>query len=225
LYTFFKSKPKNKLSFFFFGLLVLSPIPYSLTRDTDSAHATRLILMLPSIIYFSYLGIKNLLTKYRYSILIVFLIYLFSFLSFWHYYYYHYPQESAAVWNTGMKEVIIDIDNYPNNTLVFSESYLSFVSHFLFYKPYIPKTGISLMNNLVKLENESFLGQILDNKYYFGKINWNNISLFPKDTIFIIPETEKNQIPSHFKLIKKIEKKYEMAQNFYIYQMNLNEIK
>ncbi|MDD4938307.1 MAG: glycosyltransferase family 39 protein [Candidatus Shapirobacteria bacterium] len=220
LFITFKTKQKNKLSLFFFWLLILSPIPYSLTRDSDSPNATRLILMSPSIIYFAYLGIKYIQQKYKGSIFLIILIYGLSCFSFWHYYYYHYPQESAAVWNTGMKEVIAVTNNYPQKTLIFSDSYLSFVSHFLFYHPYTLTPNISLMNNLQKIENRSFSGQVLDDKYFFGKINWNNFELIPQNSLIIIPETEKSQIPESFKLIEKINKKYEMAQNFYIYQFD-----
>lgn len=219
LFVTFKTKNKKKLSLFFFWLLILSPIPYSLTRDSDSAHATRLILMLPSIIYFAYLGIKYIYRKYRYSIIFIVLFYSLSFFSFWHYYYYHYPQESANVWNTGMKEVVAYTNNFPEKNLIFSDNYLSFVSHFLFYKPYFLESGTSLMNNLKQTENKSFYGQFLDNKYFFGKINWSDITLIPKNSLLIVPETENLQVPSSLKFIKKINKKYEMAQNFYIYEI------
>lgn len=220
LYSSLHQKKTNKLTLFFFYLLILSPIPFSLTRDSDYPHATRLILMLPSLIYFIFKGIKFIQKKFNYSIFIISFLYLISFINFWHYYYYHYPQESADVWNTGMKEVVLYTNNFTDKPIIFSDSYLSFVSHFLFYHPYNIKPKYSLSNNLVPYSNESFSGQLLDNKYYFGKINWTNLSSYPKDSIFVIPETEKSQVSPLLKLIEKISKKYEMAQNFYIYQFN-----
>ncbi|MFA6007179.1 MAG: glycosyltransferase family 39 protein [Candidatus Shapirobacteria bacterium] len=217
LFSYFSKNPKNKLSALFFWLFLFSPIPYALTRDSIGPHATRLILMLPSIIYFCYLGIKYILSKYPKSIYLIVLLYGLSFLNFWHYYYYHYPQESAAVWNTGMKEAVIDTNIYPNDDLVFSDSYLSFVSFFLFYHPYTFNSQDSLSNHLSQISNSSFSGQVIDNKYFFGHVNWTNLSNFPHDTVYIIPASEYkiNSFPG-YQIIKHIDKKYETQEGFYI---------
>lgn len=221
LFSYFFSKTKNKLSTFFFWVLIFSPIPYSLTRDTESPHATRLILMLPSVIYFSYLGIKFIQQKFRYSILLIFLIYCISFFTFWHYYYYHYPQESARSWNSGMKEAVIATNIYPDNTLVFSDNASSFVSFFLLYHPYILYPQNSLTTHLRQLTNPSFSGQEIDNKYYFGHIDWTNLSNFPSNTIYIIPSSEYTE--NSFKLFQKINyinRKYLDQEGFYLLKLN-----
>lgn len=214
---------KNKISCLFFWLLIFSPIPYALTRDSDFPHATRLILMLSSVIYFSYLGIKYLKTKFHYVLYLIIPIYAIFFINFWHYYSYHYPQDSARVWNMGMEEAVKVTNNYPNNTLVFSDSYLSFVSFFLYYHPYILKSGDSLDNHLKETSNHSFSGQVIDNKYYFGHINWTNLSNFPKDTIYITPSSEyKINSPQNYQIIKLIDKEYETQEGLYIIKNNEN---
>ncbi|HBP51236.1 MAG: hypothetical protein US68_C0002G0040 [Candidatus Shapirobacteria bacterium GW2011_GWE1_38_10] len=219
---FFKDK-KNKLSSFFFCLLIFSPIPYALTRDSDFPHATRLILMLPSIIYFSYLGIAYLRTKYRFFIFLLIPIYGIFFLNFWHYYNYHYPNESARVWNMGMEEAVITTSNYPDSPLVYSDDYLSFVSFFLYYHPYKLNQNDSLQNHLSQLSNDSFSGQQIDQKYYFGHVNWTNLSHFPQNTVYVIPASEYkiNSFPN-FRIIKKINKIYETQEEIYIIQHNEN---
>jgi hypothetical protein len=214
---------KNKISTLLFWLFVLSPIPYAFTRDSDYPHATRLILMLPSVIYFSYLGIQYLKTKLHYILYLIIPLYGIFFINFWHYYYYHYPQDSARVWNMGMEEVIKVTNNYPNNTLVFSDSYLSFVSFFLYYHPYLLNPGDSLSNHLKEISNHSFSGQTIDNKYYFGHINWTNLSNFPKDAIYITPSSEyKINSPQNYQIIKFVDKKYETQEGIYIIKNNEN---
>lgn len=214
----FKKKNIKKISLFFFLLFIFSPLPYSLTIDSDSPHATRLIIMLPTIIYFSFVGIQSIQKKYHNSIYPILIIYIFSIFSFWHYYYYHYPNESADVWGSGTKEAVIATNKYSQKNLIFSSNYSSFVSPFLFYRPYLLKTDTSILDSLKQASNDSFSGQILDNKYYFGNINWNNLTQLPKNSLIIVPEAEKNQVPGALKIIEKINKKYEMASNFYIYE-------
>lgn len=223
LFFYFKSSPKNKISTLFLCLLVLSPIPYALTRDTDFPHATRLILMLPSIVYFSYLGIAYLIKKYPKSIFIVVLVYGMSFLNFWHYYSYHYPQESARAWNTGMEDAVLSTNKYQNRTIVFSDDYISFVSLFLFYRPYKLDFNNSLESHLKQITNDSFSGQVIDNKYYFGHVNWTNLSKFPEDTIYVLPSSEYNvnAFPS-YQVLDHIEKKYATQEAFYIIKKHEN---
>lgn len=223
LFSYFLSNSKNKISTLFLCLLILSPIPYALTRDTDTPHATRLILMLPSIIYFCYLGIAYLIKKYPKSIYLIVLIYGISFLNFWHYYFYHYPQDSARVWNTGMKEAVISTNKYPENTLVFSNDYISFVSLFLYYHPYKLDFNNSIESHLKQITNDSFSGQVIDNKYYFGHINWTNLSKFPQNTIYILPSSEYNvnAFPS-YRVLDHVEKKYATQEGFYVIKNHEN---
>jgi hypothetical protein len=111
-------------------------------------------------------------------------------------------------------------NKYSQKNLIFSSNYSSFVSPFLFYRPYYIKPNTSILDTLKQASNNSFSGQILDNQYYFGTINWSNLSNMPPNSLFIVPEAEKNQVPTTLKLIEKIDKKYEMATNFYIYEFN-----
>jgi len=220
LFATFLPKVKNKLSLLFFWILVLSPIPYSLTRDADSPHATRLILMLPSLIYFSYLGINYLFSKYKILKLPILLFYLFSFISFFHYYKYHYPQETARQWHYGMKDSVLAITPYSDKTIVFSNKYEPFLPFFLFYYPYSLTPDTSISNHLKPISNFSFDGQLLDSQYYFGNINWTNLSYFNSDTIYIVPKSEyANLSLNNPNIIRTIDKKYINQEEFIIFSL------
>lgn len=203
----YKNKP-TKLGHLLFWLLILAPIPFALTRDSLGPHSTRLILMLPSFIYFCALGLK------KYKFLIV--VYLLLFINFWHYYTTHYPQDSASVWHYNMANSVIESKKYNYSQIYFSDKYEPFLPFFLNYYPYLQPLAISNTNN------DYFTGKNLDEKFFFGTINWNDISMFPNNSLIVIPEIERSQVPPTLKLLEKIDKKYEMAQNFYIYKLNEN---
>lgn len=207
LFLFFK-KP-DKIGTLFFWLLVLAPIPFALTRDSASAHATRLILMLPSLIYFITKGIGK---KY-----ILIPVYCLFFLSFWHYYTIHYPQVSAVDWHNGMEESILATNNYQNINIYFSDSFEPFLPFFLFYHPYLPADNLSLTQHLSHLQNIFFDGQTLDNHYYFGHINWDKATSV-QNAVFVVPQDEYKTLknPEKFQILSKISKHYLSAQDFYI---------
>lgn len=216
----FKIKQINKLSLLFLGLLLTAPIPFALTRDSDSAHATRLILMLPSLIYFSYLGINYLRQKNHFFFYFLLTVYLFSLINFGDYYYYHYPQQSARQWHTGMKEAVITSNSFSDRPLVFSNTYEPFLPFFLFYKPYNLHSP-SIAENLAEINNPSFSGQILDNKYYFGRINWSNLSELPPNSIYIVPKSEyDSQANVNFSDKQIIKKQYINQEEFYLLTNN-----
>ena len=205
LYYYFKNP--TKIGTLFFVLLIIAPIPFSLTRDSSSAHATRLILMLPSLIYFTCIGISK-----KYFLLI---LYFISFLNFWHYYSVHYPQASASVWHSGMKETILSINHTSGKNIYFSDSFEPFLPFFLYYYPYYSNTPLN--QKLSHFQNDYFDGQLLDNQYYFGHINWTSV---PKNNsnIYIIPQNEYQTLTNktEFAVLSKINKTYLSASDIYV---------
>lgn len=212
-----KNRHQDKIGNLFLWILVFAPIPFALTRDSTGAHATRLILMLPSFIFLSYQGILYLKFLHKLSLPLIASLYILSFATFWHYYNFDYPQDSAMAWNWGMKEAVLMSNNYQDKPLVFSGSYISFVSFYLFYKPYLLEKGDSINNHLTNFSNDSFSGQKLDDKYFFGKINWSNLSKFPLDTIYVLPKSEIYQIPKSLKLLETVDKKYINSEGFSLF--------
>jgi len=124
LFNVIKNRHQDKIGTLFVWILLFAPIPFALTQDSPGPHATRLILMLPSIIYLTYQGILYLTHLHKWSVPIIILIYFLSFLNFSHYYRYDYPQNSALYWQSGMKEAVFLSKDYSTQKLVFSESYI-----------------------------------------------------------------------------------------------------
>lgn len=209
-----KNRNTDKLGILFIWILLFAPIPFALTRDSLGPHATRLILMLPSYIYLSYQGILYLKYVSKWFLPIILSLYLISLAFFWHYYQYDYPQLSAMSWHTGMKEAVIAAKRYQMPTY-FSNAYEPFLPFFLYYQPYLPNTAPS--ENIKHFGTSYFDGSSIDNKYFFGHINWSNISTLNTPSIFVIPGTAISEVPEDLKLLEKINKKYINAQDFYLY--------
>lgn len=209
-----KNRHQDKLGQLFVLLLLFAPIPFALTRDSLGPHATRLILMLPSLIYLSYQGIIYFKFLWPKSLPIIMSLYLISLASFWHYYNYDYPQLSAMSWHSGMKESVQATQKY-SKPIYFSSSYEPFLPFFLFYKPYT--TSLIPANDIQHLSNNFFDGSIINNQYYFGNLNWSNVSTLSTPSIFVVSDADKAQVPSNLKLLEKINKKYINSQNFYLY--------
>lgn len=206
----FHFKNPTKLGSFFFYFLLLAPIPFALTRDSASPHATRLIFMIFPLLYFSSLALK----KYLY----LFPFYLLFFINFWHYYTIHYPQISARYWHYNLKEAILAAKKTDLNIIYFSDTAEAFLPFFLLYFPYpVPNTG-NIVAKIAPFESPSFVGSVLNQRYYFGRLNWSNLSGLPSESLIIAPESNQNLFPAELKIIKKIDKKYLEAEAFYLLQ-------
>lgn len=106
---FFVTKFENKKikALILFWILV-APLPASITRDGGN-HATRLILMLPPLIFLSSYGLVKtfeLLRKIPRKIFLIgyLSILLISFVFYQHQYWVHYPWDSERWWHAGFKE-------------------------------------------------------------------------------------------------------------------------
>lgn len=175
-YVFIKKSPNQKIYLFFLINLVLVPIPFALTRDSIFPHATRLILMLPFLIFFSLLGLKKIfeITTSKSLITIILFIYLICFGRFTHQYYFHYPNLSARDWHFGMKEAVIKAKNLNYSKTYFVNSYEPFMPFFLNYTEHIPTNkNISPAESLIWDNNQFFTGMQTENKYYLGNIEWS----------------------------------------------------
>lgn len=214
LINILKNRHQDKLGQLFVLILVLAPIPFALTRDSIGPHATRLILMLPSLVYLSYQGILYLKFISKYFLPLILGLYLISLTSFWHYYHYDYPQESAMSWHSGMKEAVLASKKY-TLPIYFSNSYEPFLPFFLYYQPYLPHHAPTA--DIQHLSNDYFDGSTINNQYYFGHINWSGLNHLNSPAIFIVSDSDQDQVPKNLKLLEKISKKYINSQNFYLY--------
>ena len=204
-------KKPDKLGTFFLIFLIFSPIPFSLTRDSATPHATRLIFMLLPLLYFSSLALK------KYLIFLPF--YLISFLLFWHQYTIHYPQLSARFWHYNLKEAVLAAKTISTtNPVYFSDSYEPFLPFFLLYFPYTnPVNDPNLVRNIQPIDNSLISGQVIDNHYFFGHVNWDQAPT-SSDSLFVLPQSQFENLSnrSSFKIITKIDKYYLSAEAFYL---------
>jgi len=223
--VFLKKSSNNKFYLFFLINLILAPIPFSLTRDSLTPHGTRLILMLPFLIFFSILGLNQLfkITKSKFLISFILFLYIVLFSRFNHQYYFHYPNISAKDWHYGMKEAVLETikTNYSKIYFINSESFTPF---FLNYSEYPDATSLIWDNN------QFFTGMQSENKYYIGHMEWSFLlKTIPENSIFIVPELEliraklsvedynKNNLTSvSLNQIKEIKQKYSNQEKIYL---------
>ena len=234
----FFTKSNNKKFYLFFLInLILTPVSFALTRDSNFPHATRLILMLPFLIFFSLLGLKQIFefSKSKFLISFILFLYLICFGRFIHQYYFHYSNISARDWHYGMKQAVTKAININYPKTYFINSYEPFMPFFLNYSEYLPQNkNISPVQSLVWDNNQFFTGMQTENKYYLGNIEWSSMfNTLPKNSLFVIPERELIKIKTslddynknhktkiNFNQIDQIEKKYTEQEQFYLITFN-----
>ena len=235
----FKKSSNNKFYLFFLMNLLLAPIPFALTRDSLYPHATRLILMLPFLIFFSILGLKQIfeITKSKFFISLILTLYIVFFSSFIHQYFFHYPNISAKDWHFGMKQAVTKVinTNYLKIYFINSESFTPF---FLNYSEYLPlDNSKSPASSLIWDNNQFFTGMQTANKYYIGHMEWSPLlKNIPPKSVFVVPEIElirlklsiedynrNNSNSISLNQIDEVEQKYSNQEKIYIITLNSNK--
>jgi len=211
------SKP-NKKEKLLLGLLILAPIPFSLTRDSPGPHASRLIITLPLLIILEVYGLAYLWKKIKqktlfFSALAISLFFFWSI--FWQHYFYQYPHLSERVFHAGLKEAVLSSlqKEVDYEKIYFSDKQEPFLPFFLFWGPH-QKTieGLSLS----PVENANFAGQAID-KFNFGRLNLGSAAdsperFFSSKNLYILgqydipPEIMENN--PKIKVIKEIKLPY-----------------
>ncbi len=230
----FKQKKQPTVNLFFFVLLILSPIPYSLTRDSLGPHATRLIIIAIPIIYFFSQGSYYLIKKFNTPIkLILTIIYIFFFANFIHYYYLDYPHLSANAWHSGIAKAIQKSDQLKDNysSIYFSDKYEPTLIFYLYHEQIIPQDECNIYQAIPYKNLDYFSGHVLNNKIFFGNIEWAQVTKnFPlnQNDIYIIPESEINTVSEGIKpfIVKPIfitKNKYETEIKFMFFVIQEDE--
>jgi 4-amino-4-deoxy-L-arabinose transferase-like glycosyltransferase len=199
---------KNKHFSFLLSYLLLSPVSYALTRDSASAHGTRLIIMAPILIIFISAGIVEISKRYKKAIFILIILYAFFFGNYIHNYYRHYPLQSAKQWHFGIKEALGESKKLENNyqKIIYSNRYESFLPFFLFYRNYLPNT----CNPSLHIKDN-----VLDDKYFFGPIDYDNID----NSLIVMPLSEykvNTDKLTQFTIVFTSTKKYTEQEQFLI---------
>jgi len=211
----FKKGSKDLLT-----LLLLSPLPFALTRDSTSPHATRLILMLPFLIIFISLSIATLTKKHRLLFYPILFVYLLSFTHFFHHYLYLYPQESSREWHKNIQESVLSLNDIKNDyqNIYFSNNPEPILPFFLFYTQYLPE-NCNFDNTFVHETVPEFAGISIENKYHFGLIEWPQVKDKKGSSLFLVSdldmETIKNNISSP-NIIDTISSDYETASVYHL---------
>lgn len=127
LWGFFYSLKNFKTFEYRFWLFwfLIAPVAAALTFEGGS-QATRLFLALPSLIFFSSLGIKQIWEKRwgRYFIVLLIFVVIFNFLAYFHEVFVYYPKDQYRYWHYGYREAVKIIETnkekcrqiYVNNT-------------------------------------------------------------------------------------------------------------
>lgn len=172
-----KESRKSKLLVSFWVLAGI--IPSSLTRDGGN-HATRLILILPPLVFLIAYGINKglLLFKGKWRVLVGFGyagLLLLSFIFYQHYYLVHYPWETEQWWHAGFEESIKSVkeleDDYERVIITMAdEPAWIFFAGWYEYPPEKWQTEFPIGND----EVVDGFGKISHTgKFYFGPVQKN----------------------------------------------------
>lgn len=202
-FTFiFKHLTSSKYLQFFFGWLILAPIPFALTRDVSSPQSTRLILMLVPLVFFIILGLQasiKLIPRRIFWLIFVF-IYSLEVFSFHHFYYYHYPLLSARSWHYGMKQAVLDTAPLANrySKIFYGSGNEPFLPFFYFYTRYLPDNGsCQPVANSPNYSNSYFSGRSIGHQYFFGPLEWSNLLSDDPDLdryLFVVSSLELSRL-------------------------------
>lgn len=239
---FTQKKYPSKEIFLLFLLFLATPISFALTNDSQGPHATRLILMLPFLLFFSSVGFSYILDFFKKKKLgflitfVFFVCYLFLFFNFYHHYFYHYPQKSAQDWHVGMKEAVLESYGLNYERVFYSSKYEPFLPFFLYWSKFLPENNKSISSQIVWQNMPGFTGREINSRYFFGFLEWNQFFQSQSNIdkiLFVVPqieeETIKNELSNFNKnnsrsltinVIKEITPPYEMSQKFIIFNIH-----
>ncbi|MCJ7804133.1 glycosyltransferase family 39 protein [Patescibacteria group bacterium] len=208
LFAFLKERKRYQK--FLIYLMLIAPLPATITRD--SQHAIRLLFLMPIVLMISAFGLSgfiNWLNKQFKRKLLRILIYVFllmifvlNFTFYLHQYFWHYPQESWRYWAYGYKEAMQEVNKLEKNydKIFIENTYEPSLLWFLFWHQYPAKefqqkfTGGEYQSNILPGVD----GFNLD-KFYFGKINEQSqkeggvakVLSENKNTIFLITQEKE----------------------------------
>lgn len=219
---FFSEKSRDvKVKVLLIFWILLGVIPAALTRDGGN-HATRLILILPPLIFLIAFGWFELYMKFpdkykKFFVGGIALLYLICGLFYFHEYYVHYPWNSERWWHAGYKEAIQSVKQIDKNydKVVIStanEPPWIFFAAWYQYPPEAWQKNFPIGNDVTV----AGLGKVSHiDKFYFGSYegglyDWGKI--IDAKTLYLADAKEVNvnlvlepeRTPQNLKLIKAI---------------------
>ncbi|QQG47043.1 MAG: hypothetical protein HY044_02790 [Candidatus Woesebacteria bacterium] len=206
LYDLWKKRKKN-ISKYIFLLLLISPIPASLTKDPFSSHRA-LPLLLPIMLVVAF-GVDFIVKKRKnLSIVVLFLLCFISLVFLYRSYFVLLPSLRAKDWQFGFEQLATIVNSNQNEKFVFDQSrnkpgYIN-IAFFLKYSP-------QKLQNLSPstLTDHYFTGEKFDIQYTIKNIEFRPI-VWEKDIyknqILVGDELtfSESQVKEHF-LTKSFE--------------------
>jgi len=222
LLLFFTNFNNKKFKFLIVFWLLAGVIPSSITRD-GGRHATRLILILPPLVFLMAYGLLGTLRKLkgylRFVFLVIYLlVFTLEFVSYQHNYWVHNPSYSERWWHAGFREAINEIkkleDEY-SKVIISTQNEPPWIFFAAWYEfpPDLWQREFPL-NNKVNLDGYGEISHI--GKFYFGSPQEKDIYGWYKvlnlDTLYLATEKEvkinlilePERVPAGIKLVKSI---------------------
>ena len=181
---FFATRFKDKkIKFLILFWILVGIVPAAITRD-GGRHATRLILILPPLVFlisYGLVGTVNFL-KGQYKLLFIsFYLLLFSlgFISYQHNYWVHYPWESERWWHAGFKEsfeAVKEAEKDYDRVIISmaGEPAWIFFAGWSEYPPDKWHQGYPFESTYL----DGFGGLSYIDKYYFGALDEKGVSIY-----------------------------------------------
>jgi len=172
LIFFFVSKRDVRIKLLIVFWILAGAIPAAITRE-GANHATRLILILPPLVFLIAYGIKEIFEFRKLIFLVLFGIWLLEFGNYLHRYYIHYPWESERWWHAGWSEAIAFVKEvegrYDRVAISMSgePAWIFFAGHYM-YPPDIWQKNFPIGNDIY-LTGFGKVSHI--DKFYFGSLS------------------------------------------------------
>jgi 4-amino-4-deoxy-L-arabinose transferase-like glycosyltransferase len=214
--------PNSKFRILVFSWLLVSPIPSSLTINGGN-QATRLFLMLPSLVILISYGIIKLfsrsVTKNILFHVTCYLLLVTCLIFYFHNYFIHYQKETYQNWHYGYQEAMSWLKNNQNDGRVFiNNSREPALGRYLFWNQINPRLVHQYFGNDI-IEKDilpGFSGFNFKN-IYFGnlteddKIDWFNKKLDDEDLYLAVQGDEvpgdwdwSQEPPDGIKVVKTV---------------------
>ena len=201
--------------------ILAGAVPSAITRE-GGKHATRLILILPPLIFLISYGINETLNTLKGKARLLFslaylVLFALSFYSYQHQYWVHYPRESERWWHASWGEAIASIKDVENNydkiaiSMAGEPAWIFFAGHYM-YPPDRWQKNFPIGND-VDLEGFGKVSHI--DKFYFGSpkgglYEWGQV--LDKRTLFLANAgevkvnliLEPERLPGDLNLVKTI---------------------
>lgn len=192
---------KKKEYLFLIFLLLISPIPGAITKD--SSHSLRSIFMLPIFISFAVIGGSFLYSKSKKFLFVLTAFCAFQYIYFYANYFSSYAQRSLNYWQPGYRQLFEEINKIEKDKQIYisSAKYQPYI-FYLLYNELIPELDETEMSIPGKW-SESRLKRI--GKYHFeDDLRMSQLISYRNPGIFVADISQKDYIPQDvdYKTIK-----------------------